>query len=151
MKVSLASDGKLWDKNAPIAADGLVSSVCNIPLKHHTWRIDRVCCHASTGDIATADERGQVYAYSVANNSYSYVRLASTPVSALEYIQCRRSHLIIAYRHGTILVVDTESRSIVSNIQLSRPCTVTQIRTHPSTPVAAMVSADGEVSIWDLR
>ena len=150
-KVTLKTEGKLWDKNVDIPDNCVVSIVGNPTIKEHKWKIERICFHQPTGDFATADERGQVYSYSVLDNSYSFVRLASTPVSAIEYIQCRKSHLIIAYRHGSIIVVDTSSKSVVAHIQLPRPSTITLIRCHQSIPIATMVAADGEISMWDLR
>lgn len=147
----LNQSGKIWDKNDSIAEDGLVTSLTNYRANEHIWKVDRVCVHNTTGCAASADERGQVYVYSAAQNTYSSVRLASTPVSAIEFIHCRKARLIVAYTHGTICIVDTEERTVVGHLQLARPAVITRICCHPTKPIAALVSADGTVSLWDLR
>ena len=150
-KACLKQSGKLWDKNAGTASDGLVIALSNYQLNDHLWKIERTCSHSVSGDVASADERGQVYVYSVAQNAYNAVRLASTPVSALEFIHCRKSRLIVAYAHGTIAIVDTEAKSVIGHLQLARPAAITHICCHPSKPLATLVADDGTVSIWDLR
>lgn len=150
-KFSLKQGGKLWDKNATVSKDGLVAALSNHPIKEHLWKINRTCAHHSSGDVASSDERGQVYVYSVAQNTYHGVRMASTPVSAMEFIHCRKSRLIVAYAHGTIAIVDTDDKSVVGHLQLAKPTVITRICCHPTKPRAMLVAEDGTVSIWDLR
>jgi hypothetical protein len=151
MEVSLQSGGSLWNKLQAPAPSGLVSTVFNPPVKDRIWKITKVCVHHRTGHIATADERGQVYSYSLDDNSYSCVRLASTPVSALDFIQSRKNELMIAYQNGSIVVVNIESKLIVGTIRLPSPSPIILIRCHVKAPVATMLAQDGSLSMWDLR
>lgn len=100
------------------------------------------------------DERGQIYAFSIKQNKYSNVHLASSPISSMAFILSQPSQIITAYENGDILLLDTESDNSV-NIGVQCPsmtvATIRIIRTHPSKPIIALASDNKVVSLWDIN
>lgn len=155
--VYLHAEGKLLDKNA-VGADsdcGIIATIWNYPTRGQLWRVWKCGFHRGAREcaFASADERGQIYEFDIDTNRYHTVRLASNAVSAIEYVHCVRNQLIIAYENGTVLVNDTETKAIVSNIPVSRRQggIIRLIRCHPSKPIAIFVAENGNISIWNLR
>ena len=151
----LRSNGELLDKRLPldrrVLNHGLVTSLKNFLTRGHAWKMVCMCANIKTGECAVADERGQIYSFSIDSNEYHAVRLASTPISAMAFIEPRNNQLIVAYENGTIIIVDTKSKDIVGNIQSADGAPVRIIKSHPTKSFVIMADDDRILSIWDLR
>lgn len=151
--VYLRSKGKFLDQNSSAQVDGLMCVIFNIPVRERQWKMRSVCFMSKSGEFAVADERGQVFVLSIADNTYKAVRMASTAVAACEFVNSRNDEIIISYENGLVLVLDTQTRDIIQNISIqpTSMATVRQLRTHPSLPLALLVSDDKHIFLWDLR
>ena len=118
------------------------------------WQLHSASYHKRNGKCIIYDERGQIYIFSVKENIYRTIRLASTPLSAMSFVTSRSSQIIAAYENGEVLLLNSESIDVI-NMTAQCPSlansTVRLIRAHPSKPVVAMASDDMTVSLWDLR
>jgi hypothetical protein len=149
--VQLKNTGKFINKNNPVLPGGLVTAFRNHTTRNKTWHITTVCCNSSSGGFAIADERGQVYKMSIQQNAYNSIRLASTGVSAMCFINQHKNHLVIAYDSGSIVVVDAHTKDIVGNLQVKNKSVARIIQSHPSQLKIAIASDDKTLSVWDLK
>ena len=149
--VQLKSKGTILDKNATSRPGAPMVTFLNFPIRSHVWNLEKVCFNKATGDFAVVDERGQVYAMSLVDNIYRIARLASTPVSAIEFVHSRTTQMIVAYSQGAVVVIDTLTRDIVGNLQTQSTLGQSIVKCHPTKPFAVMVSSSCLVSFWDLR
>jgi len=104
-----------------------------------------------TSDIAVGDERGQIYTVGVAESTYRVSRLASSAISAMEFVHGRIGSLIVAFENGRTLIIDTRSKEIIGNIQCEESSPQRMIRCHPKELLAATVSDNLVLGIWDLQ
>ena len=118
------------------------------------WQLHSVSFNKRNGRCIIYDERGQIYIFSVKENIYRTVRLASTPLSAMSFITSRSSQIIAAYENGDVFLLNSESIDVI-NMTVMCPSlaksAIRLIRAHPSKPVVAMASDDMTVALWDLR
>jgi hypothetical protein len=118
------------------------------------WKLHSASFNKKNEKCIMYDERGQIYAFSIKQNKYSTVHLASSPISSMAFISSQPSQIITAYENGDILLLDTESDSSV-NIGAQCPsmtvATIRMIRTHPSKPIIALASDNKVVSLWDTN
>ena len=135
------------------ANDGLIRAIKNFPMRGHQWKFTCSCSNAATGDFAVADDRGQVYVLNVDKNSYQLVRSASNTVCAIAFIPCRQNQLIVAYESGQVLLLDTETKETLGNLQNEGTglAPVRMISTHPTKAMVLLVGEDCLVSIWNIR
>jgi hypothetical protein len=147
--IYLKSSGKFINKQATIE-NGLVTTFYNYPVRGTQWPIIYTCFNHKSGGFAIADERGQVYRMSIVNNIYQSVRLASTPVSAMCFLCTQKNLLAIAYENGVIVIVNSDSKEIVGNIQVRSKAPARIIRSHPSLPRIIIATDDRSVSMWDF-
>lgn len=152
--IYLKSSGKLFDKNSHLGECGLLTTIYNHRVKNKTWKI--MCAVFSiSGIFAIADERGQVFACSIKDNTYHAVRLASTLVASMcfvpSYNSSKSNQLIVAFESGAVALLDVMSKDIIGNLQTPSGSTVRIIRCHPTSQIAVMVSDDMSLTMWDLR
>lgn len=102
------------------------------------------------GCFVLADERGQIFKMSLTNNKYQSIRLASIPVSAMAFIPNLKHHLVIGYENCVVIVMDTNTKEIVGNIQQKNPSPARIIKCHPTLPLLILVADDGFIGLWDL-
>lgn len=149
--VYLKNTGRFINKNNPVLQGGLVTAFRNHTARNKTWPITTVSCNSNSGGFAIADERGQVYKMSILHNTYNSIRLASTSVSAMCFINQHKNHLVIAYESGSIVVVDAHTKDIVGNLQVKNKSVARIIQSHPSQLKIAIASDDKTLSVWDLK
>lgn len=149
--VYLKTSGKFLNKNNPVLQGGLVTAFRNHTARNKTWPITTVSCNPHSGGFAIADERGQVYKMSIQHNTYNSIRLASTRVSAMCFVNQHKNHLVIAYESGSIVVIDSHTKDIVGNLQVKNKSVVRFIQSHPSQLKIAIASDDKTLSVWDLK
>ena len=170
-KVFLRNSGKI---NLPLSASGKLKpsstevgeplcTIINYPVRGRVWHFERIAFHGITGDVAIADERGQIYTINMKDSTYRTSRFASTTITALEYIHSRATQLVVAYESGKVIIIDTFCcsrlhcncpKDIIANIQpegFGIPSTQRIIKCHPSKPFAVMLSDDLVLTLWDLR
>ena len=148
--VFLQTTGKFFNKNAE---EGIVSTIWNFPVRGHLWKIQRFAFDNRTGDFATVDERGQIYWYSMKHNIYSLIKKAAAPVVALDFAPANARQLIISYQNGAILLLDIDSKSIISNIPhltSMEHMTPTLICSHMKSAVSA-VAYDDTITLWNMK
>ena len=118
------------------------------------WKLYSATFNKKNDQCIMYDERGQIYAFSIKQNKYSTVHLASSPISSMAYVLSQPSQIIAAYENGDILLLDTESDS---SVHIGAQCpsmtvaTIRIIKSHPSKPIMALSSDDKVVSLWDIR
>ena len=149
--IYLKSTGKFLNRNTPQLEGGLLAVFRNHTVRNKLWALTTVCCNLKTGGFVIADERGQVYKMSAVNNLYNSIRLASTGVAAMCFINQHKNHLVIAYESGAIVVVDTHTKDIIGNLQVKAKTVARIIQSHPSELKVAIASDDKTVAIWDLK
>lgn len=148
--VFLQTTGKFFNKNAQ---EGIVSTIWNFPVRGHLWKIQRLAFDARTGDFATVDEKGQIYWYSMKQNVYSLVKKAAAPIVALDFAPANARQLIISYENGAILLLDIDSKAIVSNIpHLTSMANVAPVLvcSHMKTAVSA-IAYDDVITLWNMK
>ncbi|KAJ1412134.1 hypothetical protein B484DRAFT_99900 [Ochromonadaceae sp. CCMP2298] len=142
--VVLKSEGKFMSGRTPSA--GLVACLRNPAARN------RACLSVvafGAGKFALADERGQVFRMNMQSNHYHSVRLASTAVTALCFIQQHKHHLVVCYDSGAIVVVDTHSKDITGNLKGKSVARI--VRSNPDSLKIAIASEDKTLSVWDLE
>lgn len=149
--IFLKGTGRFMNKSKPFQEAGLVAAFRNYPTRNKTWPISSVCCNQKTGAFAIADDKGQIYKMSVAHNAYNSVRLASTGVSAMAFINQHKNHLVVAYDSGSIIVLDTHTKDIIGNLQGKSNTVARIIQSHPTELKVAIASEDKTLAIWDLK
>jgi hypothetical protein len=159
--VLLRASGYVFDSSIPVGHSGLSSVLWNYPMNGKLWKFRTTCSKIQSNDFAFADERGQVFACYLKENLYKSVRLASSPVTCMCFVDARRCDLVVAYESGTILVVDCESRDVVGNINLTTLYSSSNLseenvsarilRSHPTKPIIMIASDGGLISMWDLQ
>jgi WD40 repeat protein len=149
--IYLKTTGKFLNKNSKARPGGLIATFKNYSTRNKVWNINTICFSPKSGGFAIADERGQVYKMSVSNNAYDSVRLASTGVSAMCFINQHKHHLIIAYDSGSIVVVDSHTKDIIGNLQVKNKSIARIIKSNPGKLQVAIASDDKTLSIWDLK
>ena len=127
---------------------GEICAIQNFEMRGKQWKFTCSSSSPISGEFAVADDRGEVYLVSVEANVYRLIRSASAPVAAMSFILCRSNQLLISYESGQIVLVDTESRDVLANIQTERSGLppVRLVRSHPSKPMVVLVSDDACVS-----
>lgn len=150
--VYLKASGKFLNKiDTPFEGEaGLVASFWNYPTRNKQWPITYTCFNQKTGGFSIADERGQVYKMSISNNHYQSVRLASTSVSSMSFLSAQKNLLAIAYENGIIVIIDSNTKDILGNIQTRHKSTARLIRCHPTLPRLILATDDRTVSLWDF-
>ena len=150
--IHLGSKGRLLEM-APSFKDlksrhGEICAIQNFEMRGKQWKFSCSCSSPISGEFAVADDRGEVYLVSVEANSYKLIRSASAPVAAMAFISCRRNQLLISYESGQVVLVDTESRDVLANIQTERSGLppVRFVKCHPSKPMVVLASDDACVS-----
>ncbi len=103
------------------------------------------------GEYCIADSDGHVYRFNLAQNQYYSIRSSTIAVSSMEYIHSRSDQLALAYNNGLVIIVDTVSGGVISNIQNTNGSAIKLMKCHPTKPMLITASAQGVVSIWDLR
>jgi hypothetical protein len=149
--VYLSSGGKIFEKNMKPGKGGLLCSLSNYSVKGHIWKITKLAFHRQSGAFITADERGQILFFSTSSNTYYSLRMASFPISSLEFIHSRPSNIIAAYHHGIVVIVDTISKDIVANIRPRGSDAIHLIKCHPSKPLCVMVASTGLIHLYDIK
>ena len=144
----LSTTGKIYDKNNK---GGLLCTLKNHAVRGHTWQFQKLCAHIQTGDFIAADERGQLFIFNIVDNVYHSLRLASNPVSAIEFVQSRPSNAIVAYNHGIVVVIDTSTKEVIANLNPRGSDPVCCIRCSPVKPIAILLTTTGNITMWDLR
>ena len=148
----LKTSGSLMEMRAPAAQRhllfGLMRSVRNHPHRGKQWPITLSAANARGNQFAIADARGQVFLLDADKNRYHAVRLASCAVSALGFVTSRVGELIVAYENGSVLVIDTDKRDIVGNLQQQGGSAVRMIRAHPNKVRGGLGFGLGHCSGW---
>ena len=147
----IVTSGKLYNKLQGCTEDGLLTSLLNEPSRGRTWSMLSACVHKNSGDFALTDERGQVFQCSVEKNQYFTVRTAANTISAMEFVHSRQSQIALSYEQGQAVIIDTESREIIQNIQPQSLGAVRILRAHPQSPLLALVTDTQVIEMWDLR
>jgi hypothetical protein len=147
----LAFQGKIYDKNSSPGEGGQIACLKNFVVKNHLWKFVHVVFNIHTSDFIAADERGQVYIFRLSDNSYSSLRLASFPISALEYVHTHASHVMVAYENGLVIIVDTLSKEIVANVRPRGSSPVVHIKCCPSKHLAVMLADNGQLILWNIK
>ena len=49
------------------------------------------------------DNRGQVYNMNITNNKYTSIRLASSAISAITFVNSHKNHVVIGYENGLLI------------------------------------------------
>jgi WD40 repeat protein len=159
-EVFLKSRGCFLDKRTTALEGGKLVTLWNFPLRGKHWAFVAACAHPKSGDLALADERGQVFHLSASSLRYESVRLASTMVSAMCFVVGPTSssthEVIVAYANGTVVVVDCLSKEIKSNIHLPHSsggngAVVRLLRSHPKQDVVLVVTEDNTVFLWNMQ
>lgn len=127
---------------------GEICDIQNFEMRGKQWKFSCSCSSPISGEFAVADDRGEVYLVNVEENAYKLVRSAHAPVAAMAFVACRRNQLLISYESGQVVLVDTESRDVLANIQTERSGLppVRFVRSHPSKPMVVLASDDACVS-----
>ena len=153
-----SSSGKFLHKNVLPATSGLVTAIWNHPLRGNMWKFEKVAFHSklSTKFFALADKRGQVYVFSILDNQYHVILPASHRVSALSFIESRKSDLVVAYSDGPVYLIDMDTKQIVGNLPVQRlkcgfAAPIRLIRSHPRKPIMMLLDSDNRVTLWDSR
>lgn len=150
----LRASGSLMEVRSPLAKrlelNGLMRVIRNFPQRNKEWAFSCSCANERTGEMSLADERGQVYVMSPADNVYRSVRLASSPVSCLGFVTSRLNEIVIAYESGVVVVVDSQKKAIVGNLQQVGSSPIRMIRSSPTKPAVILVSDERVVSFWNL-
>lgn len=150
--VYLRKEGEFLNKNQSPLEGGKLVSIWNYPLRNKLWPMVYTDFHPKQHAFAVADERGQVFHFSMKQRDYHSVKLASTSVSAISYLQHVKDALVIAYDNLTNVIINTKTKEIMGNIQLTgSKGKVLLIRPHPYKPILLLYTSDNVVSLWDLR
>jgi WD40 repeat protein len=149
--IYLKTSGRFLNKGSPYLDAGLVAAFRNYPTRNKTWPMSTVCCNPKSGGFAIADDRGQIYKMSVLHNSYNSVRLASTGVTAMAFINQHKNHLVVAYDSGSMIVLDAHTKDIIGNLQSKSNSVARIIHSHPTELKVAIASDDKTLAIWDLK
>ena len=147
----ITTSGRIYNKLQGCTDDGLLTALLNEPTRGRTWSMLSGCTHKNSGDFALTDERGQVFQCSIEKNQYFTVRTAANTISAMEYIHSRQSQIALSYEQGQTVIIDTETREIIQNIQPQSLGSVRLLRAHPQSPMLALVTDTQVVEMWDLR
>lgn len=150
--VQLKSSGRLVEMTPSFkdlkGRGGEICAIENFQMRGKQWKFSCSCNSPISGEFAVADDRGEVYLVNVEENAYKLVRSAHAPVAAMAFIACRRHQLLISYESGQVVLVDTESKEVLANIQTERSGLppVRFVRSHPSKPMVVLASDDACVS-----
>lgn len=148
---ALSFSGKIYDKNSTPQEGGHIACLKNYCLNNHSWKFVHVAFNMHNSDFIAADERGQIYCFRTSQNTYSSLRLASFPISSLEYIHTHASQVMVAYENGLVIIVDTLSKEIVANVRPRGASPVVCVRCCPSKHLAVLLAENGQLMLWDLR
>ena len=149
-EIYLASDGNfLNNKHLTPLSGGLVNIFKNYPVRNKVWSMTSIAINRKTGGFALADERGQLYKISIANQVYKTVRTASAPISSICFIPDQKTHLVVAYENGPIVVVDTSSKENIGSVVLKNKTPIEMMKCHPTQSILAAVALD-LVYLWDF-
>ena len=150
----LRASGSLMEVRSPltkrIELNGLMRVIRNFPQRNKEWAFSCSCANERTGEMSLADERGQVYVMSPADNVYRSVRLASSPVSCLGFVTSSLNEIVIAYESGVVVVIDSQKKAIVGNLQQVGSSPIRMIRSSPTKPAVILVSDERVVSFWNM-
>mgnify|MGYP003385634697 CR=1 FL=1 len=147
----LTFSGKIYDKNSTAKEGGQIACLKNYIVKNHLWKFVHVVFNIHTSDFIAADERGQLYCFRLAENTYSSLRLASFPISALEYIHTHATQVMVAYENGLVIIVDTLSKEITANVRPRGSSPVVLLKCCPTKQLAVMLADNGQLILWNLR
>jgi hypothetical protein len=147
----LSFSGKIYDKNSTPLEGGQIACLKNYIVNNHLWKFVHVVFNIHTSDFIAADERGQLYCFRISENTYSSLRLASFPISALEYVHTHASHVMVAYHNGLVIIVDTLSKEIIANVRPRGSSPVVYLKCCPSKQLAVMLAENGQLILWNLR
>lgn len=150
--VYLRKEGEFLTKKPQALEGGKLVTIWNYPLRNKLWNMVYTDFHLKQHTFATADERGQVFHFSIKDRRYQSVKLASTGVSAVAYLQYTKDVLVIAYDNLTNVLVNTKTKEIVGNIQLPpNRGKVIAIKSHPFKPLLMLHTSDKAICMWDIR
>ena len=154
------SEGKFLNNNIETLNNGILATLWNFPIRNNLWKF-KTCAfrvndlHNETNAFVLADERGQVYFFSIINNTYKIIRTASTPVSTMCFIESRLNEIIIAYKNGMILIINTEFHKIIANIQNKfngkHSSMIKLIRTHPNKDIIILLDSNKRLYVWNIK
>jgi hypothetical protein len=147
----LSFSGKIYDKNRAPTEGGQIACLKNYIVKNHLWKFVHVVFNIHTSDFVAADERGQLYIFRLSDNTYSSLRLASFPISALEYVHHHASHVMVAYQNGLTIIVDTLSKEIVANVRPRGASPIVYMKCCPNKHLAVMLAENGQLILWNLK
>lgn len=151
LNILTSTSGKIYDKNENTGSYGLIVTLRNAELRGKVWSFVGGCFHSKTGDYAAYDERGQVFIFSLSNNEYFTARLASFPVTCMEFVHCDPTKLIVSYSHGFTVIINTHTREIELNIKFRDVDPFVAIKCHPTKPLATFMTEKGKLLVWDLQ
>ncbi len=69
----------------------------------------------------------------------------------MEYVHSRSDQLALAYNNGLVIIVDTVSGGVISNIQNTNGSIIKLMKCHPTKSMLITASDNGVVTMWDLR
>ena len=150
-RLNLRADAALLEAKEPLC------TLSNFPIRGKVWNFTHVACNFINGNIALADERGQIIVINLVTSSYQVARLAHTAISSIEFVHPsggsakHTGYLIVAYESGRALVIDCSSKESVGHLQSDGASPLRILRCHPSEQVAVSVNDQRVLSIWDLR
>ena len=140
-------------------ATTLVSPTCvlsNFPIRGKVWNFTHICCNHNNGNIAMADERGQIYVINRSKSIYTVGRYASSVLSCMDYVHAtgtteHSGYLLVAHESGKLVVVDTYRKEVIHVLQEEGTAPQRHLKCHPTAHVAISISDEMVLSIWDLK
>ena len=106
-----------------------------------------------TGDFALADDRGKIFTFSTADNSFEVAKKATTigPLSAMAYLLSKAGVLLLGYATGAVVLYDTAAKKSLAAMQTPSGLSPRLMRCHPLKSMAIMADGANGLSVWDLR
>jgi hypothetical protein len=92
-----------------------------------------------------------VFFFNISENIYYLLKLASSPILALEFVHSRPSHLLVSSDNGLVSVIDTISKDVIKNLYLLGSEPILMMRCSLDRPLAVFISVHGNIVLWDLR
>lgn len=151
--ISLDYTGKIYNKNHKSIKQvgGLFTILKNHLIRGNYWKFLTCHFHQQTSEMCVIDERGQVYLLNFKHNTYHSLKLASSTIYSIDFIHSRPSNVIIGYRSGLTIVLDTITQKIVSTLFIRGNESICKICCHPLKPLAILLSSSGTLTLWNLR
>lgn len=107
--IRLKSSGMLLNRNVEASEYGLIMTYTNYTMRNKSCPVTSVVFNSTRNKksdsnvFIIADSRGQVYHMNITDNIYTSIRLASTAISVLSFVNSNRNHIIIGYENGFTL------------------------------------------------